>query len=301
MNRVRIATEDNKKVQQNIENKKLNIISFTTPSVLERLLNHINNAGNAIIFARSDIAHTYPMDKFENTLIDGSRMCKLVAIRMTILVFKTIIVDNKDITIALFDKDLKYVKQNKLDEIAVLGYMAIHGELPDNDERRDDYNKNISYYQSMGILLNDKDRCRCSWMKHLYRRYRYCVLEYLMEDLCKRNILTSDEVGKLLSSLEVIKNDPSYYNLNQYIYYLCEVVGVVDIQEKNLFMTILSDDDGFEFVGHYSRTKYNTRRNEICQEIDVKKLLNISGKRLLATALSSMWKTISMSGCYLKV
>ena len=141
-----------------------------------------------------------------------------------------------------------------------MGYIAIKGNVPTTQEEIAEYNTNKDYYKTMGILLNHNARRRFSWMKSVYRRYRHGLLNCLVSDLNKRGIVTNDMVDYILNNLEVVRDGPSFYNINHYIHYFCEIVNITNTSEKNLFMSLLTDEDGIEFVENYEKTKYITRR-----------------------------------------
>lgn len=296
--RVHIASEDIAKVQNNIKNNKINVIANIEDENLKHLMIYINNAGNAIIEANSDHAPTYPTATYMGHHINGLTMCRLVAVKIIIAVIKSILVNGRDIVIALHKKDSDYCKKNNLDELSVLGYIAINGELPKGDNLVS-YSKNKNYYESMGILLNSKERNKSSWMKSLYRCYRHSILKCLMNDLKERGILSTEQANNLVSTLELVRDSSTVYNLNQYIYYLCEIVGVVDVSEKNLYLTLLSDNDGYRFVREYELTKYYTWRKSCQNQINntsntFEKLLPLK----MGLLTSQMTSTL---GCYQRV
>lgn len=294
--RIHIAGEDFANVYSNIKERMV-VNANIEDNNLNYLKDKITETGNAIILANSNVADNYPNIHYKDVLISGKTMCKLIAVKKAINVIRTIVVEGKNIHIALNKRDIKYVMNHKLGYTATLGYVAIKGKLPIEQSELKEYKDNTDYYYTMGKLLNDRARRRFSWMKSLYREYRHGLLNCLIQDLYKRDILTSDRVAYILNNLEIVRDKSSFYNINHYIHYLCEVVKVNDLDEKNLFMTLLTDGDGQEFVERYENTKYLTRRKK-CQNQEQINTLNILEKTLLSkTGLSKHQMISSMELC----
>lgn len=289
--RIHIASEDLGNVWENIKDR-LVIHADINATSLDNLTEKMTETGNAIVLANSEIANGYPNAIYRELLIDGKTLCKLIAVRRAIDVIRTIIVDSKEITISLNDKDRQYAKDNELSYTTTMGYIAIKGNVPTTQEEIAEYNTNKDYYKTMGILLNHNARRRFSWMKSVYRRYRHGLLNCLVSDLNKRGIVTNDMVDYILNNLEVVRDGPSFYNINHYIHYFCEIVNITNTSEKNLFMSLLTDEDGIEFVENYEKTKYITRRRT-CQTKESMKSLNTLEMNLPATMGLSQSQMIS--------
>lgn len=294
--RIHIASEDLNKVCENIKSR-LVINANINKTSLNELTSKITETANAIILSNSNIANIYPKTVYKELLIDGKTMCKLIAVKRAIDVIKTIVVDSKKIVISLNDNDTLYVRNNKLSYTSIMGYIAIKGKTPSSIEEQIEYNKNKDYYNTMGVLLNHNVRRRFSWMKSVYRRYRHGLLNCLISDLNQRGIVATDTVEYILDKLKVVRDGPSFYNTNHYIHYLCEIVNIMDTTEKNLFMSLLTDDDGIKFVENYEKTKYLTRRIT-CQKNDQIKLLStLENKSTTKMGLSQSQMISTLASC----
>jgi hypothetical protein len=250
---IRIATEDVRHVHQSIKENKLDIKIIKNPNLIRNLEVNLLATCYAFSVLNTDKARRYPNTKYKGHKISGVSMSKLIAIRKAIKTTQCYLLEKQKIQVALKEEDMQYAVNHNLDQTALLGYVAINGGRPIDEGTLSKFQSNKAYYLRMGELLNGKERISFSWLKGIYRECRYLIIKILFNQLLSQGAIDKVELDKLIDNLKVVKDYPSFYFVNQYIHFLCEIVNVESNEDRNLFMTLLSDDEGYRFVANYEK------------------------------------------------